>query len=103
MSEAAAAAVLKLPDVFDISTVGDMKSGFTVALGAGEGVRVDGSSVQRVDAAALQLLFVLRREAERRGLEVTWTGASKVLRRAASATAMSGPLGLEDEPQDRPR
>lgn len=85
----------ELPQIFDISSVSEVKSTLTVALGAGDAVPLDGEPVQRIDASALQLLCAFRRAAERRGVDVVWTRASDVLIEAATTTGMLEVLGLE--------
>ncbi len=55
---------------------------------------IDGSAVQRVDTAALQLLVLFRREAMARGCAVTWLGASETLYEAAGVLGLAGILDL---------
>lgn len=56
--------------------------------------RIDGSAVERVDTAALQLLTLFRREALARGCAVSWCGASTVLCEAAGTLGLVKALDL---------
>ena len=56
--------------------------------------QIDGSAVERVDTAALQLLTLFRREALSRGCEVSWRGASTTLCEAADTLGLVKALDL---------
>jgi ABC-type transporter Mla MlaB component len=60
---------------------------------------LDGSRVERVDTAALQLLVLLRRELDGRGGTLAWQGASEALNDAAGLLGLARILEL---PADRP-
>ncbi len=57
-------------------------------------VRIDGTAVDRIDTAGLQLLaaFVRDLRAEQRAVE--WVGCSNALRKAATALGLEAALGL---------
>lgn len=59
------------------------------ALNAATAIVVDGSRVERLDAAAMQVLTGFTRAARERGLAFTWQSPSPVLQQAARV------LGLE--------
>ena len=54
----------------------------------------DGSAVEKVDGAAMQLLVACRRAAAASGGRVTWGGASDVLREAAALLGLAAELDL---------
>lgn len=54
------------------------------------GVILDGSEVEQVDAAGIQLLAVIMKKAAERQIEIRWSGASDQLCSAAAQ------LGLDD-------
>ncbi len=62
----------------------------------GEGVVVDGTRVEEIDTAILQLLASLWRTCTERGIACAWHGASDALRQAASLVGLAGVLQLPD-------
>jgi anti-anti-sigma regulatory factor len=63
-------------------------------LAAGEPVVIDGSRVEEIDTAILQLLTCLWRTAQERGIACTWHGASEPLRYTADLIGVAGVLSL---------
>lgn len=61
--------------------------------GDGE-VRVDGSAVERVDTAGLQLLVAFVQHHTSQGRVVSWTRASEVLSRSAARLGLTASLNL---------
>ncbi|MBD8871437.1 STAS domain-containing protein [Rhodanobacter sp. DHB23] len=57
-------------------------------------VELDGSQVERVDTAALQLLMLFRRASDARGGTLSWRAGSTVLNDAASLLGLSRILEL---------
>lgn len=83
-SEAAkSAAPLGMPADFRMGEVTDMHRQLVGALDAGA-IVLDGSAVERIDTAALQLLVVFQREVQKRGSQMNWAGVSAPLHDAAS-------------------
>ena len=62
----------------------------------GEGVVVDGTRVEEIDTAILQLLASLWHTCLTRGIACTWHGTSDALRRAASLVGLADLLQLPD-------
>ncbi|GAB3789649.1 STAS domain-containing protein [Dyella agri] len=60
----------------------------------GGSVALDGSQVERVDTAALQLLLLLRRELDKHGSTLAWRGASEALNDAAGLLGLARILEL---------
>jgi ABC-type transporter Mla MlaB component len=60
----------------------------------GQSSVLDGASVERIDSAALQLLYAFGRDAGARGNPPTWTGASTPLREAADLLGLTQILAL---------
>jgi anti-anti-sigma regulatory factor len=68
-------------------------------LTAAEPIVIDGSRVEEVDTAILQLLASLWRTARDRGVACTWHAASEPLRYTANLIGIAGALALStDEP-----
>ena len=58
-------------------------------------VIVDGTRVEEIDTAVLQLLTSLWRTGQERGIACTWHGASDALRRTAALVGLAGMLHLD--------
>ncbi len=69
------------------------------AIKTGESIEIDGHAVTRIGTAALQLLWLARRDVTDASHEWQWTSVSEPLRRAAKQLFMSDALGL---PRDLP-
>lgn len=82
-----------LPADCRIADLAALKSALEAALSA-PAAALDGSLVERIDTAALQLLAVFRREAAARGVAVAWQGASDVLRDGAARLGLAQTLEL---------
>ena len=87
MSETQTEIVIECNDGLDIALVSGFKEFLKQAIGQSLPVVLDGSSLERVDGAALQLFAAFFIEARSSGLSVTWKEPSAPLCRAA---AMSG-------------
>jgi anti-anti-sigma regulatory factor len=64
-------------------------------LEAGAPIVVDGTHVEEIDTAVLQLLTSLWRTGQERGIACTWRGSSDALRRTASLVGVAGILHLD--------
>jgi anti-anti-sigma regulatory factor len=65
-------------------------------LASGQPIVVDGSRVEEIDTAILQLLASLWRTTRERGIACKWDGASDPLRRTASLVGLSEMLQFGD-------
>jgi ABC-type transporter Mla MlaB component len=86
-------AQLMLPADCRMATQMALKDELLGMLSAGA-VVLDGSQVERVDTAALQLLLLFRREAVARDCTVSWHGASGALGEAAALLGLAQTLEL---------
>lgn len=77
-----------LPDAQTLSRV------LLDALKAGESIEVDGHAVTRIGTAALQLLWLARRDVTDQSHEWRWLSASEPLLRTARQLFMTDALGL---------
>lgn len=82
-SAEAPTSVVELPPDCRLSAQTALKAALLGVLEQGDIVLLDGSLVERIDTAALQLLVVFQREAVARGSRADWRGASAVLTDAA--------------------
>jgi anti-anti-sigma regulatory factor len=63
-------------------------------LAAATAIIIDGSRVERLDAAAMQVLAGFTRAARQRGLALTWHSPSPVLQQAARVLGFETVLGM---------
>ena len=82
-----------MPADFRMAEVTDMHRQLGTVLDAKQ-IVLDGGAVDRVDTAALQLLVVFQREAQKRGSQVNWAGVSAPLHDAASQLGLAQVLAL---------
>ncbi len=89
--EAEAPECVALGDSLTIADVGELRERLRGGLDLGGTLNIDAGDVEQVDAAGIQLLCAVARDARNQGLDVAWTGVSD---RLAAAVRQ---LGLEDE------
>ncbi len=85
--------VIKLNDVQDISQVGELQQQI-VALMNSSDIVFDGSEVERIDAASLQLLTCVFKQAEKYSSKVSWQASSDALKKAAELLGLTEELSL---------
>lgn len=72
----------------NISHCADIHSKLLTAMAEGQAVSIDVSQVERVDTAALQLLYGFQRDAKAQGLVTIWSQASNVFCDAVDTLGM---------------
>jgi phospholipid transport system transporter-binding protein len=80
-----------------IRTVTALQAELAERLDESEIVQIDGSAVDRIDTAALQLLAVFVRDMRAEARAVEWVGCSVGLLRAANGLGLSVALGLDSD------
>ena len=85
---------LALSDELTIVTAAETRERLMPYLVGGADLELDLSAVSDIDTAGLQLLLMARQEAERRGVTVTLTDPSPVVRDLLTFTRLTGELGL---------
>ncbi|HKR77032.1 MAG TPA: STAS domain-containing protein [Rhodanobacter sp.] len=91
--QAGAPATVVLPPDCRMAAQAALQAELVAALPGGA-VVLDGSRVERVDTAALQLLVLLRRELDGRGGTLAWQGSSEALNDAAGLLGLAKILEL---------
>ncbi|MEY2169484.1 MULTISPECIES: STAS domain-containing protein [unclassified Rhodanobacter] len=91
--EQAAGEAVVLPPDCRMATLAALHTELVAALPGGA-VELDGSQVERVDTAALQLLVLLRRALDGRGGALAWRGSSAALNDAAGLLGLAKILEL---------
>ena len=85
---------IELPSVLDISRVTEAKASLLEALDRGGEVVVDGSQVERIDAAGVQLLYAFVRELVRQDRDFCWQTPSEHLTSATACLGMQANLQM---------
>jgi phospholipid transport system transporter-binding protein len=80
-----------------IRTVNDFQAELAERLDESGNVQIDGTAVDRVDTAGLQLLAAFVRDLRSEARAVEWVGCSERLRRAANALGLGAVLGLGND------
>lgn len=88
MSQLTLGASLTLREVIDLQRE------LIVAEAGSDELRLDGSGVQRVDTAGLQLLVALARRRKVAGQPLSWTGVSPALLQGSTRLGLAALLGL---------
>lgn len=79
-----------------VTDVAEMYRRLAVRLAGPDALELDGSQMEMVDGAGLQLLLALFKQAAQDGYCITWLGASPALRRAARTVGLAEALQLGD-------
>jgi anti-anti-sigma regulatory factor len=87
------AAVLELPANITIHGVRALHAQLRAGIG-GRQLILDGSRVEEVDTAGMQLLLAAHRSAEAAGTRIEWRPLPPAVMRAAQALALSTELGI---------
>ncbi len=77
-----------------IRTINSLQTELAERLDESGQIQLDGTSVDRVDTAGLQLLAAFVRDLRTEARTVQWVGCSDALRKAAVALGLAGALGL---------
>lgn len=85
---------ISLSGSLDITQVESLQATLAHGLEQGHPILMHAEQVERVDAAALQLLCAFVRAAEVAGLDCAWSEVPAVLREAARVTGLDGCLAL---------
>jgi anti-anti-sigma regulatory factor len=89
--------VLVLPDSLGIADVGDFHAQLASRLVETGAVSIDGSAVENIDGAGVQLLAAFIKDMVSKSSVITWIGASEALRRAATRLGVCGALQLDQD------
>lgn len=93
---AAQPARIELASRLTIVQAVDLHRTLLARLAAGRPMVIDGSRVEEIDTAILQLLTSLWRTGKARGILCTWHGVSEKLRSTAALVGVAGMLQFPD-------
>lgn len=78
-----------------VSTTASLHAELHTALTSGRPIEIDAGGVERVDMAAMQLLWAFAREAQARRLPLQWTRRPDALTEAAATMGLDEGLGWQ--------
>ncbi len=92
---ASKAHVIELSSVQAISKIAEQHKQWMEILNLESAIKIDASQVTSIDAASLQLIYALWREANKLDIEISWQGPSDALLDAARLLGMESSLQLD--------
>jgi len=88
--------VIDCGEALGIADVGDLYAKLLTELAEGHAIRFDVSKVERIDAAALQVIYAYSKEAEKQGHALDWESPSEAFIRSANLLGLAERMKLED-------
>ena len=76
-------------DMLSIADVGDLYADLLVSLAEGKTVQFNASKLERIDAAALQILYAYSKEAASNGSPLIWEQPSEAFHRSAELLGLA--------------
>jgi anti-anti-sigma regulatory factor len=97
--------VLVLEGVCNIQQAAELKARLVDELGPGKDLVIDGSAVEEVDTAIVQLLIAATAAARSQGGTLRWQSPSAALRRCAETIGLAAQLDLDGhlQPAEPPK
>lgn len=89
-------AVIKLPAVISLSETDDLKNQLLESVDTSAGITIDGSNVQRIDTAGLQLLTAFAEYICSNKGVITWHEPTRAITEGAELLGLSAPLKLDN-------
>jgi anti-anti-sigma regulatory factor len=91
----AKAKVIDCGDALGISSVGDMHTRILMELSEGYEIQFDVSQIERIDAAALQMIYAFSKEADTNGTPLVWDEPSEAFIRSAKLLGLAEKINLD--------
>lgn len=88
------ATTIRLPSVVGIKETDQLRDDLIEVLEESKHISLDGSHVESIDAAGLQLLTAFTEDVSKNGESIYWCGVSEVLQNAASQLGLTDYLWL---------
>jgi len=85
---------ISLGPVLDVAGSGELKKQLEKVFRRKQPFELDGSAVERVDSAALQVLVAFSRESHKRKIDLEWAEVSDSLRAASTLLGLDRELGI---------
>lgn len=90
------AIIIDCGDALGIANVGDMYAHLLSELAEGHSVQFDVSKIERIDAAAMQMIYAFSKEIEKLGHSLSWQGASENFVRSAKILGLATLMNMTD-------
>jgi len=87
--------VIECGDALGIADVGDLYAELLIKLAEGHIVHFDVSQIERIDAAALQVLYAYSKEAEKQGHSLPWNSPSEAFIRSVNLLGLAERMNIE--------
>ena len=88
--------VIECGEALGIADVGDLYAKLLMEVAEGRQVLFDISQIERIDAAALQLMYAYCKEAEKQGSEMRWEKPSAAFVNGARLLGLLSAMKIED-------
>jgi len=82
--------------VLDVAGSGELKKQLEKVFRRKPPFELDGSAIERIDTAALQVLVAFSHESRGRKIELTWADVSDSLRNASTLLGLTQELGIRN-------
>jgi len=87
--------VIECGEVLGIADVGELYAKLLSELAEGNEVSFDVSQIERIDAAALQVMYAYSKEVKTHGQNLTWSSPSEAFMRSARLIGLASTMNLD--------
>jgi ABC-type transporter Mla MlaB component len=87
--------LFELDDCMDITVAAMTYERMNDLLNHHKAIKLDGTKIERIDGAGLQLLVAFFKTAETLHISIEWQGYSNLLKKSANLLGLTGELALE--------
>ncbi len=88
--------VIECGEALGIADVGDLYAKLLIEVAEGHAIRFNASDIERIDAAALQIIYAYSKEAEKQGHALVWEAPSEAFIRSAKLLGLAERMNIED-------
>lgn len=88
--------VIECGEALGIADVGDLYAKLLTEVAEGNVIRFDISQLERIDAAALQMLYAYSKEAEKQGHVLIWEAPSEAFLRSTRLLGLASVMNIDD-------
>ena len=88
--------VIDCGDALGIANVGDIYTRVLSRLADGQIIQFDVSKIERIDTAAMQMIYAFSKEAAKHGHILLWDGASEAFVRSAKILGLATLMKMTD-------
>jgi anti-anti-sigma regulatory factor len=88
--------VIDCGDSLGIANVGDMYTRVLSSLAEGQLIQFNVSKIERIDTAAMQMIYAFSKEATKHGHDLVWEDASEAFVRSAQILGLATLMNMTD-------